>query len=172
MFEPPLAWRVRGATRGAPLSTPLTPPWQSPECGNIRRSSPSPLGSITDGRLSFDFAPGNVDQSYGLIYAWNITDPAGALRHCYVGKAKDGARRPLNDYATNVNNLLNGRPYRPAKPTAFRKVHKRLAHAADWAWPIELRLMCNVDLRDDIFAVEAAYIATLGFDDWPKEGRK
>jgi hypothetical protein len=131
-----------------------------------------PAGRIVRGRLVFDFEPGLVDQTRALIYAWRINDQDDALRYCYVGKAESGAARPLEHYARNVNNLLSNRPYRAGKPDRFRRVHKRLADAMEWGWPVILQLVRNVEPSEDIFAVETACASGLGFDHWPDHGRR
>jgi hypothetical protein len=129
-----------------------------------------PRSRIVKGTMDYDFDPGEVDQGRALIYCWRIVDHGGVLRYCYVGKAEGGARRALNDYAKNVNNLLNGRPYRRGKPADFRLVHRRMADAVRWQWPMQLQLVRNVEMGEDIFAVESFCSAQLGYDRWPPTG--
>lgn len=117
--------------------------------------------------LRYTFHPNGVDQAMPLIYTWEIRDPSGRLRHCYVGESTQGASRPLTRYMRNVANLLAGRPYSRAKPNGFRVVHRRLADATRWQWPITLVLIRNVEPDEDIFDVEARYIKERAFDDWP-----
>ena len=122
--------------------------------------------------LQFQFEPGDVDQQSPLIYSWAIFDPEGRVRYRYVGKSEPGAQRPLNDYARNVSNLLNGLPYRPQKPDKFRIVHKRMADAVEWSWPIVLNLIRNVHPDENILTVESEYANALAFDDWPSNRRQ
>lgn len=74
--------------------------------------------------------PSGVDPTEALIYLWEITDrQTGEVIYGYVGKAKEGAGRPLSDYKLNVRNLLERRHYRKGKAHGFREVHRQLAKA-------------------------------------------
>jgi hypothetical protein len=162
---------------GQPTSQSNSPFVQRQVVGGVRddaaaNTAPVPPSRMAKGNFVFVFEPGGVDQLRGLIYAWRITDQDGTVRYCYVGKAESGSQRPLDDYARNVNNLLAGRAYRASKPENFRRVHKRLADAVEWNWPIALKLVRNVEPSEDIFAVEAACALELGCDHWPEHGRK
>lgn len=108
-------------------------------------------------QLRFDFVPGTIDQQQGLVYMWEIVDPAGVIRYRYVGKASGGAGRPLRHYVRNVRNRLAGKPYRRNKPGSFRIVHVRLAQATRLGWSVRLYLLCNVQADDNINALERDY---------------
>jgi hypothetical protein len=96
-----------------------------------------------------------VDLTEPLIYLWEIKDtPAGEVIYRYVGKAKNGAGRPLSDYKKNVLNLLAGRPYRRRDPIGFRTVHHELAKAVRGGQHISLKFLCNVLPEEDIDEVE------------------
>lgn len=98
---------------------------------------------------------GDVDPTEALIYLWEITDwQTGKVVYCYVGKAKEGAGRPLSDYKRNVRNLLAERPYRKGKPSSFRKVHQKLAEAVRLGHGITLTFLRNVSPRENINDVE------------------
>jgi len=64
-----------------------------------------------------------VDLDLPGIYVWEI-EGVGT----YIGKYTRRTR-PLLEYERNVIKILSGRPYRPQKPTAFRRIHREL-HAA------------------------------------------
>lgn len=98
---------------------------------------------------------GNVDPTEALIYLWEVVDSrTGQVVYCYVGKAKNGAGRPLSDYKRNVANLLGDRPYRKATPKGFREVHRRLGEAVRAGQSITLRFLCNVSPEESINEVE------------------
>ena len=64
-----------------------------------------------------------VDPDLPGLYQWDIEN-AGT----YIGKYTHRSR-PFLEYERNVMKILSGRPYRPQKPEAFRRVHREL-HAA------------------------------------------
>ncbi len=64
-----------------------------------------------------------VDLRLPGIYLW-VIEGTGT----YVGKFTHSSR-PLREYERNVLKLLNGRPYRPKKPDAFRRIHRALHRA-------------------------------------------
>lgn len=64
-----------------------------------------------------------VDPNLPGIYRWDI-EGAGV----YVGKFTHRSR-PFLEYERNVAKMISGRPYRPQKPNAFRRIHREL-HAA------------------------------------------
>jgi hypothetical protein len=96
--------------------------------------------------------PSDVDPTEALIYLWEIRD-RGRVVYRYVGKAKEGAGRPLSDYKRNVRNLLGGRDYRKGTKD-FREVHRRLADAVRLGQEITLRFLCNVAGSENINDVE------------------
>jgi hypothetical protein len=99
--------------------------------------------------------PGDVDPTEALIYRWEITEPqTRRVVYYYVGKAKNGAGRPLSDYKRNVGNLRRDRPYRRGKPEGFRAVHRRLSEAVRSEEEITLRFLCNVRPDENINDVE------------------
>ncbi len=99
--------------------------------------------------------PSDVNPTEALIYLWEISD-RGRVIYRYVGKAKEGAGRPLADYKRNVRNLLAGRSYRKGKKD-FRTVHRRLARAVRLGRTITLRFLCNVAPTENINGVERRY---------------
>ena len=56
--------------------------------------------------MEFHFEANGVDPEQPLIYRWEIFDHVGERTACYVGKSKNGAKRPLRDYKRNVRRLL------------------------------------------------------------------
>jgi hypothetical protein len=105
-------------------------------------------------KFTYELKPSSVDESLPLIYLWEIDDGAGGVSYRYVGKAVRGSDRPKTQYRRNVNNLLNGRPYRRNNPEGFRAVHRRLAGAVREGHKIRLTLVENVAVAD-IFDREA-----------------
>jgi hypothetical protein len=156
---------------GAPLmvkpAVPEAPPLPPATEGVAVRPAPRRERS-----LRYKLEERGVDPSRALLYCWSIYDPDGGLRHRYIGKAEHGAHRPLTHYERNVRNLLGGLPYRKGKPDGYRRVHRRLADAVEWSWPIQLEYVCNVDDVTEIFAIEARYTAELNHDEWPAYGRR
>ncbi|MGQ3214770.1 hypothetical protein [Shinella sp.] len=61
-----------------------------------------------------------VDVNLPGIYEWKI-EGVGS----YIGRYTRRSR-PFKEYERNVLKLLNGRPYRPAKPDKFRAIHRAL----------------------------------------------
>ncbi|HHX8547069.1 TPA: hypothetical protein ACVO3J_004590, partial [Vibrio alginolyticus] len=109
--------------------------------------------------MEFDVISQGVDSEQALIYMWEIYDNNDVLVGRYVGKAKNGARRPLKHYKRNVERLLKGRPYRKSNPDGYRVVHKVLAEAVDKEQIIKLYFLTNIDDGDDINQVEQAMIS-------------
>lgn len=72
--------------------------------------------------MEFRFEVNGVDPEQPLIYRWVVGDEAGDRIAGYVGKSKNGAKRPLRDYERNVRRLMAGRPYRKGKPDGFREI--------------------------------------------------
>jgi hypothetical protein len=125
------------------------------------------MSAITE--LLYEFDGGTVDDAKPLIYLWEVFDHQGKLLYCYVGKAKNGASRPLKHYARNVRNLLLCRPYRKGKQEKFRHVHRQLARAMQSQHRIVLTLIRNVMPNEDINAVEREEQARRGCPQLPAD---
>ena len=105
--------------------------------------------------MEFRFEANGVDSVQPLIYRWEIFDHAGEPIACYVGKSKNGAKRPLRDYKRNVRRLLAGQPYRKSKPDEFqpdefRAIHRLMAEAVRQDQTIVLTLLRNVSPNESI----------------------
>lgn len=61
-----------------------------------------------------------VDINLPGIYEWRI-EGVGS----YIGRYTRSSR-PFKEYERNVLKLMNGKPYRPAKPDKFRAIHRAL----------------------------------------------
>jgi len=85
------------------------------------------LGRMSELQMRFEEGASDVDPSRPLIYLWEIVGSDGTVCCRYVGKASGGAHRPRTQYRRNVNNILQGRPYRKGKPDQFRAIHRRMA---------------------------------------------
>jgi hypothetical protein len=73
------------------------------------------------------------------IYEWRIEGVG-----CYIGKYTK-IDRPKSHYARKVGHLLAGRPYRPADPNGFRRIHRALAEAVTAERRITLSILENVE---------------------------
>lgn len=89
-----------------------------------------------------------------LIYMWEIHDGDGALLGRYVGKAKNGAKRPRTHYSRNVANILLGERYRKGNPDGYRRIHHALAEAQRQGHSITLQYLCNVMPGENINIIE------------------
>ena len=78
-----------------------------------------------------------VDTSKPGIYQWEI-DGAGI----YIGKYTHFSR-PIREYERNVLKMLTGRPYRPKKPDAWRRIHRELYAALTDGRAIKLTILEN-----------------------------
>jgi hypothetical protein len=83
-------------------------------------------------------AEGVSEQKPG-IYEWTIEDVG-----CYIGKYTK-IDRPKNHYSRKVGHMLAGRPYRPADPNGFRRIHRALAEAVTAERLITLCILENVE---------------------------
>ncbi|AWB72103.1 hypothetical protein FG135_17890 [Vibrio cholerae] len=108
--------------------------------------------------MNFDVISQGVNPDKALIYMWEIYDKTDVLVGRYVGKAKNGARRPLKHYKRNVARLIAGKPYRKSNPNSYRVVHKALADAVDKNYVIKLYFLANINEGEDINQVEQALI--------------
>lgn len=108
--------------------------------------------------MRFKVLPHSLNEGQPLIYMWEIRSSEGALVGRYVGKAKAGAKRPLNHYARNVANIVAGKPYRKSKPTAYRRIHHALAEAERRGHVVTLQFLCNVAPSENINEVEQRHI--------------
>ncbi len=106
----------------------------------------------------------DVDVKSSLIYIWKIRDFSGAVVGCYVGKSKNGEKRPRGHYKRNVDKLLKGLPYRAGNPHGYRRVHHALAQAARAGHIISVTYLRNVQPHEDISDVEKHYIRQYGCD--------
>ena len=104
--------------------------------------------------MRFEEGASDVDPSRPLIYLWEIVGSDGTVCCRYVGKASGGAHRPRTQYRRNVNNILQGRPYRKGKPDQFRAIHRRMAQAVQAAETLRLTLVCNVAPDQNINQLE------------------
>ena len=80
-----------------------------------------------------------VDEKFPGIYEWQIEDVGS-----YIGKY-GRIRRPRKEYGRNVVRLLNGLPYRRAKPERYRRIPHELALAHPTGRKIRLIILENVD---------------------------
>ncbi|AXV15800.1 hypothetical protein CYG48_08890 [Neorhizobium sp. SOG26] len=78
-----------------------------------------------------------VDPDRPGIYQWEI-EGAGV----YIGKYTRRSR-PFLEYERNVIKILVGRPYRPQKPAAFRRIHRELCAAHLEGRAIKLTILEN-----------------------------
>lgn len=78
-----------------------------------------------------------VDPNLPGIYQWEIE--GGGI---YIGKFTHRSR-PFGEYERNVLKLLAGRPYRPQKPAAFRRIHRELHAAHIEGRKITLTILAN-----------------------------
>ncbi|MFO4643473.1 hypothetical protein V5H01_17755 [Vibrio cholerae] len=108
--------------------------------------------------MNFDVISQGVNPDKALIYMWEIYDKTDVLIGRYVGKAKNGAKRPLKHYKRNVARLIAGKPYRKSNPNSYRVVHKALADAVDKNYVIKLYFLANINEGEDINQVEQALI--------------
>ncbi|HDV5405040.1 TPA: hypothetical protein RI771_003305 [Vibrio cholerae] len=108
--------------------------------------------------MNFDVIYQGVNPDKALIYMWEIYDKTDVLVGRYVGKAKNGAKRPLKHYKRNVARLIAGKPYRKSNPNSYRVVHKALADAVDKNYVIKLYFLANINEGEDINQVEQALI--------------
>ncbi|WP_217527372.1 MULTISPECIES: hypothetical protein [Vibrio] len=108
--------------------------------------------------MNFDVISQGVNPDKALIYMWEIYDKTDVLVGRYVGKAKNGAKRPLKHYKRNVARLIAGKPYRKSNPNSYRVVHKALADAVDKNYVIKLYFLANINEGEDINKVEQALI--------------
>ncbi|EIF8949704.1 hypothetical protein O1D80_003617 [Vibrio cholerae] len=108
--------------------------------------------------MNFDVISQGVNPDKALIYMWEIYDKTDVLVGRYVGKAKNGAKRPLKHYKRNVARLIAGKPYRKSNPNSYRVVHKALADAVDKNYVIKLYFLANISEGEDINQVEQALI--------------
>jgi len=108
--------------------------------------------------MNFDVISQGVNPDKALIYMWEIYDKSDVLVGRYVGKAKNGAKRPLKHYKRNVARLIAGKPYRKSNPNSYRVVHKALADAVDKNYVIKLYFLANINEGEDINQVEQALI--------------
>ncbi|MEI9403563.1 hypothetical protein [Mesorhizobium argentiipisi] len=81
----------------------------------------------------------NVDEMRPGIYEWHIAGVG-----TYIGKYT-WISRPKREYERNVLKILNGRPYRPQKPTGFRRIHRELFDAYRNGRQIRLTILENVE---------------------------
>ena len=105
-------------------------------------------------QMEFVEIEGSADPAQPLIYLWEILDQDGEVCCRYVGKASRGAYRPRTQYRRNVNNILQGRPYRKSKPEEFRAIHRRMAEAVRCGHALRLSFICNVMPAENINLVE------------------
>lgn len=91
---------------------------------------------LSTGWYELRFAKGATLDRPG-IYEWHI-DGVGV----YIGKFS-AASRPTGAYTRNVENLLNGRPYRPSNPNGFRRIHHELADAFRLGLAVRLTILEN-----------------------------
>ncbi|EJL6339749.1 hypothetical protein EEJ34_13385 [Vibrio cholerae] len=108
--------------------------------------------------MNFDVIYQGVNPDKALIYMWEIYDRSDVLVGRYVGKAKNGAKRPLKHYKRNVARLIAGQPYRKSNPNSYRVVHKALADAVDKNYVIKLYFLANINEGEDINQVEQTLI--------------
>jgi hypothetical protein len=107
--------------------------------------------------MCFTVVARGVAEQRRLIYMWEIRSPSGRLRGRYVGKAKNGAKRPRERYARNVMNLLMDKPYH-IRGADYRKVHRALAEAHIEGHTIKLYFLCNVKEGENINDIERQWI--------------
>jgi len=108
--------------------------------------------------MRFSELPCTLRLDQPLIYMWEIKNRDGVLVGCYVGKAKNGAKRPRTHYSRNVANILAGSAYRKGKPSGYRRIHLALAEAERLGHSITLQFLCNVMPGEDIDEVEQGKI--------------
>lgn len=126
------------------------------ESGDLKRA-PKPEEQ-KELRFRHATAPFSVDPTRALIYMWVIQDKSGQVIGRYVGKAGKGAKRPLTHYRRNIDNILNGRPYRKSNPSGFRRIHRALAEAVIADHHICLFFLRNVETGENINEVERSLI--------------
>ncbi|WP_244298239.1 hypothetical protein [Aliivibrio finisterrensis] len=156
---------------GVIMPIPLLSAWISWKVSRFSRAhTPCQSG---DRELKFELCPHNIDFNKPLIYMWQIYDLNGEVVGRYIGKAKNGAKRPLKHYKRNVERLLSGKPYRKSKPEGFRRVHIALANAVESGHNIQLSFLVNIGDGQDINEVESSLIKAndcKGNLDWQLNG--
>jgi hypothetical protein len=123
--------------------------------------------------MNFDPPLQTVAFDQSLIYMWEIRDQSGTLLGRYVGKAKEGAKRPLTHYKRNVKNILAGKPYRKSNPEGYRRIHVALAEAHGHGHRITLSFLCNVQATENINEAERQWIVkqnSQGTEAWQLNG--
>jgi hypothetical protein len=123
--------------------------------------------------MNFDPPLQTVAFDQSLIYMWEIRDQSGTLLGRYVGKAKEGAKRPLTHYKRNVENILTGKPYRKSNPEGYRSIHVALAEAHRHGHRITLSFLCNVQATENINEAERQWIVkqnSQGTEAWQLNG--
>lgn len=124
-------------------------------------------------RMNFSLIAHSLKETTALIYMWEIRTADGDLLGRYVGKAKNGASRPLTHYPLNVANLLANKPYRKGNPYGFRRIHRALAEAQVQGHRIELSFLCNVKDGENINELEQKFIRdqnSSGDEPWQLNG--
>jgi hypothetical protein len=117
-------------------------------------ASPDSFKTLPINWFSLVVAPG-VDTSMPGVYQWEIEGVG-----LYVGKYTHFSR-PMVEYERNVIKMLNRRPYRPKKPTAFRRIHRELYAAALAGIAVKLTILENCQ-PDRLTARERELIAERG----------
>jgi len=122
--------------------------------------------------VKFYLLPYTLNPESALIYMWEIRD-GDRLVGRYVGKAKGGAKRPLNHYKRNVANIVLGKPYRKGKPDGYRRIHRELAEAERRGYCVTLHFLCNVNSGENINQIEKECIIkqnSRGPEEWQLNG--
>lgn len=123
--------------------------------------------------MKYELFKNAIDEFSPLIYMWEIYTQEGVLVGRYVGKAKNGAKRPQKHYQRNIRNFLAGKPYRKGNPEGYRKIHRALAEATQKDYQITLQYICNINEYENINDIERKYINKhncLGSEPWQLNG--
>lgn len=102
-----------------------------------------------------------TDPQLPLIYMWEIHDGVRLVGR-YIGKCKNGSKRPNYEYKNNVRKLRAGLPYRKGNPAGYRRIHRAMAAALDKGFRLSLTYLCNVPDGENIDTWEERYIQLHG----------
>lgn len=105
--------------------------------------------------MIFELITNGCNENLPLIYWWEILNGNECVGS-YVGKSKNGSRRPRHRYKRKVNRLLLGEVGH--RPNTFRRIHQTLAKAVQEGYTIRLHYICNVEFCEDINQVERKWI--------------
>jgi hypothetical protein len=105
--------------------------------------------------MTFELITNGRNEKRPLIYRWEIWN-GEELVGLYVGKSKNGSKRPYLRYKHKVKKLLSGEGGNTL--TEFRRIHQALAVAVKKRYTLQLYFICNVEPYEDINLLERKWI--------------